>query len=375
MSPEQALAKRVVDRRPHGCLFARSDPLRAADPATRLRRQGPRRDPPQDRRATSRRRCGSSTPRFPRTWKRSSTRRLAKEPSERYATAQELADDLRYYLEDRPIRARRPSLLDRAAKWGRRHTASVAAASVILVLAMIGLATSTILIAREQRRTSAALEQADARFQLARKAVDEMYTQVAEKWLADQPTLTKLQTEFLEKALAFYEQFAAAPSGKPEVRLAAARASREVGEIRAALGKFDESVAAHRQAIAVCQDLASRLPTEPLYRHELASCLRRFGIVQRKRGRDDEAEPLLRQAFTLWEELSNQHPENVEYQQCLAGTHHALANCDEFWAETSGSRTSSSAGWSSTNPSSRRTRTTSWLEVMITPSTPEAITP
>ena len=62
-------------RRPHGCLFARSDSLRAADPATRLRRQGPRRDPPQDRRATSRRRCGSSTPRFPRTWKRSSTRR------------------------------------------------------------------------------------------------------------------------------------------------------------------------------------------------------------------------------------------------------------------------------------------------------------
>ena len=58
---------------------------------------------------------------------------------------------------------------------------------MILVLAMIGLAASTILIAREQRRTAAALEQADARFQFARKAVDEMYTQVAEKWLAQPP--------------------------------------------------------------------------------------------------------------------------------------------------------------------------------------------
>ena len=35
---------------------------------------------------------------------------MAKEPAARYATAQELADDLRRFLEDQPIRARRPSL-------------------------------------------------------------------------------------------------------------------------------------------------------------------------------------------------------------------------------------------------------------------------
>ena len=75
MSPEQALAQARRHRRPHRHLLAGRDPLRAADPAARLRRQGPRRDPPQDRRATSRRRCGSSTRRCRATWRRSSTRR------------------------------------------------------------------------------------------------------------------------------------------------------------------------------------------------------------------------------------------------------------------------------------------------------------
>src|SRR5207302_26171 len=46
---------------------------------------------------------------------------MAKSPEERYATAQELADDLKRFLEDKPIRARRPTLVQRVKKWARRH--------------------------------------------------------------------------------------------------------------------------------------------------------------------------------------------------------------------------------------------------------------
>jgi tetratricopeptide (TPR) repeat protein len=60
---------------------------------------------------------------------------LEKNPADRYATAGELADDLRRFLEDRPIRARRPSWAQVAAKWGRRHRPAVRAASALLVLA------------------------------------------------------------------------------------------------------------------------------------------------------------------------------------------------------------------------------------------------
>src|SRR5262249_18081471 len=81
-----------------------------------------------------------------------SLKALAKNPEERYATAQELADDLRRFLEDKPIKAKRPSLRLRAVKWGRRHKSVVRAALVVLVLAMIALAVSTIVIWRALER-------------------------------------------------------------------------------------------------------------------------------------------------------------------------------------------------------------------------------
>jgi tetratricopeptide (TPR) repeat protein len=62
---------------------------------------------------------------------------LAKNPAERYATAQELADDLRRWLEDRPIKARRPSLRQVALKWARRHRPVVWAAGVVLLIAAV----------------------------------------------------------------------------------------------------------------------------------------------------------------------------------------------------------------------------------------------
>ncbi len=46
---------------------------------------------------------------------------IAKNPRERYATAQELADDLGRYLDDMPIQAKRPSLLQRTNKWTHRN--------------------------------------------------------------------------------------------------------------------------------------------------------------------------------------------------------------------------------------------------------------
>ncbi len=58
---------------------------------------------------------------------------LEKEPARRYASAAELADDLRRFLENRPIQARPTPIWRRLGKWARRRPA----AAVLLVLAAI----------------------------------------------------------------------------------------------------------------------------------------------------------------------------------------------------------------------------------------------
>jgi tetratricopeptide (TPR) repeat protein len=62
---------------------------------------------------------------------------MEKRPQDRYTTAQELADDLERWLKHEPIRARRPSWLQVARKWARRHQAAVQAASVLLIALLL----------------------------------------------------------------------------------------------------------------------------------------------------------------------------------------------------------------------------------------------
>jgi Flp pilus assembly protein TadD len=60
---------------------------------------------------------------------------LAKNPAERYATAGELANDLLRWLDHQTIKAKPPTLRQRAVKWARRHRPVVGAAATVVVLA------------------------------------------------------------------------------------------------------------------------------------------------------------------------------------------------------------------------------------------------
>jgi serine/threonine protein kinase len=77
-------------------------------------------------------------------------RALKKDPQERYASVDALADDLRRYLRNEPISARRDTMAYRAAKFVRRNRVAVALVALAVIAAVAG-AVGTFIQARTAR--------------------------------------------------------------------------------------------------------------------------------------------------------------------------------------------------------------------------------
>jgi eukaryotic-like serine/threonine-protein kinase len=159
----------------------------------------------------------------------------AKVPSERYASAQDLADDLQRWLDDKPILARPPSLWDRAAKWRRRHRTLVRLAAICAGIAACALVVATLLVTRAYQREAAHRKVAEASFSQALKAVDD-FTEFGEVELATKPELRDVRLRLLELSATYYRRFAAEhyadPSTKAEMEATTKRFAHIIDELR-----------------------------------------------------------------------------------------------------------------------------------------------
>jgi serine/threonine protein kinase/Flp pilus assembly protein TadD len=89
---------------------------------------------------------------------------MEKDPADRYGTAQELAGDLQHFLDDKPINARRPTLLQRLRRWGRRHQPLVWSAVVFGLLTLGVVAASLGWVVRDRAAREAALDDQVGRY-------------------------------------------------------------------------------------------------------------------------------------------------------------------------------------------------------------------
>ena len=205
---------------------------------------------------------------------------LHKEPSRRYATAVVLAEDLRCFVEKRPIRARPTPPWERIAKWTRRRPA-LAGLFAVSALAFVGLAAVMFAYNARLRRERAnadgqrdiarkAQARSEADFRLALDAVKRFYTDVSENRLVSVPAAGPLRVELLERARAFYEQIArpARPSGgrgRARPRGLAAGCDGERGACRTGGDR------PHGGAIALQEQLAARYPDRSEFRSDLCA--------------------------------------------------------------------------------------------------------
>jgi tetratricopeptide (TPR) repeat protein len=258
---------------------------------------------------------------------------IEKNPADRYATAQELAGDLERFLKDEPIRAKRPTLRKRLMKWARRHHAVVVTAgvatAVLVLMALAALAVGYAYVSREKNKKEAALQQAqdnaqaaEANLQLARKAVDDIHEQLANK-ASNLPQLQALEEGFLRQALIFYQQFAQQNSRDPGIRLGLARIYRRFGQMRSRLDQYQQAEEALMQAVALLERLVADDPSEPRYRFELATTHCKLDFVLGETKGTVQAEQALRRAVALLTELVAEH-RDAEYRIALAGAQNSL---------------------------------------------------
>jgi serine/threonine protein kinase/Tfp pilus assembly protein PilF len=242
---------------------------------------------------------------------------ISKSRETRYATAKEFADDLRRFLEGKPTLARRPTLPERLAKWGRRHKAIVRSTAVLAMVALIGFAVSTFLVTRALKQSEENRRQAVQFFDRATDAVDRFGIRYPRK-LARIPGAEAIRNQMLHDALAHYNLFIEEAGENPDFRRAFGLAHTDVGTIREQLGDHEGALAAYRKAEEILEDLTQEQPGADRNWGDLATCYNNIGLLLNHTGKTAEAQDAYRKAIEIQERLVDECPDSERYPDELA---------------------------------------------------------
>jgi tetratricopeptide (TPR) repeat protein len=295
----------------------------------------------------------------------------AREPAERYASAADLAADLRAFAADRPIAARPPSRAYHLRMFYRRHKAlvRVAAAAALLVTAVVAVAFAAVTAQRDR----AVAAEADARRQrdraeglagfvlfditdrlrplgrvdlldaAARRALD-YYDSVPAGGETDESARRRgvalvnigevleakgdlpKALEVFERALGIRERLAAALPDEGERLRERAEAIGAVARILTMQGNLPGALERIRERVAAAADLAARPGALPAWKREHAVALQQLGAALESSGDRDGAIEALRTSLDLLEAPASADDAPAEWRRDLSHGHQSLGD-------------------------------------------------
>jgi tetratricopeptide (TPR) repeat protein len=228
---------------------------------------------------------------------------LRKEPQARYLTAQQLASDLRAYIEGRPVAARRGTLRYRAGKFIRRRRLSLAGAALLAVSLVAGV-TGVVWqgrVANEERRKAEA-RSADLR-QLSNSLLSEL-----DEAIKQLPGSTGVQKLLVTRVLEHLDRMANDAQGNRQTQLDLVDAYTRLGNIQGNaydqnLGDPAGAFVSLDKALAIARPLAASDSKD----HD---AIRALALVQQSRSeilwqidRTPEAIPVMREALKSFDAL------------------------------------------------------------------------
>jgi serine/threonine protein kinase len=219
---------------------------------------------------------------------------LDKDRERRYETTAALAGDLMNYLGDKPVSAGPPSRLYRAGKYVRRNRGPVAAAALVAVAILGGIAASTwqaVRATRAERQAvaNAALARESAEAERKAKEAESAQRKQAEtisNFLISAFNAEQPEHDIQALAQILKQSAQELQSAYPDDPAARALFLATMGRAHYGLRRYDEAEKMYRQCLEIASDpgLIERV------RRELATCLIRGG-------KSAEATPMLHEFF------------------------------------------------------------------------------
>ena len=284
---------------------------------------------------------------------------LAKDPAQRYATAGELADDLRRFQNQEPISAQPASVWQRTGLWARRNPAL--ALSILAVIAALSYGIIAQQLALRQAKKARAdaenliefmdKELADKLRPLGRLDLTGDVIRKAEAYFRDQDEAKSGPAFLIRKASFFWRAGTLERElGKiPEARQMAAnglatldrfqkqnahdaeawslRSDLELLQFRIAktLGNKPDARQFSTRALADQRKALEMAPNQPKTITKLSEVLMELEEFLRGEGDSAHAEGMLREAGEKLRVLAKEYPDNLEVRRALAIVHYHKA--------------------------------------------------
>ena len=256
---------------------------------------------------------------------------LEKEPARRYATALELALDLRRFLDGEPILAQDPPIWLLLWKRARRRPALsmallVTAAAVVVLIG--GSLYYNALLRESVNKARAAEKTALKERNLTMNALNELVFGVQDR-LGKTPATRATRKGLLEKALDGLEQVARdAEASAPDVGRAVAH--QKLGDIFRQVGRNEDA----RRQFAFAQQLAERLSSERPQDPEIRDCLARahagLGELSLNADQTKEAVEHFRQSVLLAEKSAVHNADQAQARASLLEAYFRLGRAYGF---------------------------------------------
>lgn len=215
---------------------------------------------------------------------------MRKKPEERYASASQLAEDIRRHLADLPVDAHPGTWRERTQKSLRRHKVAVAVVAIIL-----GLAVTTTILWRQavdKERTAAAARDRAEQSLLRAERVSAFLEELFKAGDPDAGDLTV--GEILDRGR---EKLTGELTDEPEIR---AELLTTLGTVYNNLSRYEEARELKEEA------LENRLAADPSDRRDLAADLNNLGRLHYDLGDYAAAEDRFRAALAMWRRLGDE---------------------------------------------------------------------